>query len=110
MLVHDNSDILLRARACPMSAQVDQDQTCTVHGSVSRSFMTNEVVIKLDDGSELWLDRKDLLGYSHPTGSVRYEPFGKFFAIVAGLFILAIGGWLLIGAPRPYPRPDTTRR
>lgn len=110
MLVHDSADILLRAPACPLSATVDEYHTCRVHGSVSRSFMTSEVEVTLDDKSVLWIDRKDLVGYSHPTGSVRYEPFGKFFAVVVGLFILAVGGWLLMGAPRPHPRRDSTRR
>lgn len=101
MQVHENSTILLRAPACPLSAEVSEDHTCRVRGSVSRSFMSNEVVITLDDNSSLWIDPKDLLGYSHPDDSVRYAPFGKVGAMLVGLFILRVGGWLLAGAPRP---------
>lgn len=101
MQVHENSTILLRAPACPLSAEVSEDHTCRVHGSVSRSFTSSEVIITLDDNSSLWIDRKDLLGYSHPDGSVRYTPFGKVGALLVGLVILVVGGWLLAGAPRP---------
>lgn len=100
MLVYENSTILLRSPACPLSIEMSEGGTCRVHGSVSRSFMTSEVVITLDDKSTLWIDRKDLLGYSHPEGGVRYEPFGKAGAMMVGFFILLVGGWLLAGAPR----------
>jgi hypothetical protein len=101
MLVHDNSTILLRSRACPLSAEVDDNHLCRVHGSVSRSFTTSEVVITLDDKSSLWINPKDLVGYSHPDNSVRYEPFGKVGAMCVALFILLVGAWMLAGAPRP---------
>jgi hypothetical protein len=99
MLVHDDADILLRAPACPLAATIDRYHSCRVHGSVSRSFTTNEVEITLADKSVLWIDPKDLLGYSQPTDSVHYEPFGKYFVLGVGLLILAVGGWLLVGAP-----------
>ncbi len=101
MVIHEDSTILLRSAACPRFAEVDENHTCRVHGSVSRSFTTSEVVITLDDKSSLWIDRKDLVGYSHPDGSVRYEPFGKGGAMFIGILILLAGGWLLSGAPRP---------
>ena len=101
MLVHDNSTILLRSPACPLSAEVDDNHLCRVHGSVSRSFTTSEVVITLDDKSSLWVNPKDLAGYSHPDNSVRYEPFGKVGTVCAALFILLVGAWMLAGAPRP---------
>lgn len=101
MLVYDDADITLRARVCPLAGQAVAGEYCRVHGSVSRTLLTEEVEIMLANGSRLLIHEDDMLGFGHPGTSVRYEPFGKFFALVAGLAIILLGWWLSIGAPRP---------
>jgi hypothetical protein len=90
MMVHDNAHIFLSTQACPVPPK--KEGFCEVTGSLTRSFLTEEVEITLADGSLLLVPSDSLQGYATSGADpVRYLPFGKFLSGVIGMLILLAG-------------------
>lgn len=99
MQVKDDAQIILSKYACPLNVMREANGSCVVTGSLSRNFIFGEVEITLADKSMLLVRQQDVLGYSAPTDSTRYEPFGKYGALLIGLLIIGIGFSIAVVLP-----------
>ena len=87
MMVRSNTTVILSAKACPVP--LTEDAQCLITGSVSNSFLSEDVEIRLLDGSVMLVPQTQVLAqFRKSDEKVSYEPFGSLVAFLIGILII----------------------
>ncbi|MDC4147559.1 hypothetical protein [Acinetobacter baumannii] len=63
-----NVTVLLKDDYCSVS-EIVQQTGCKIHGQKRNDLFTNDIIIKADNGSEIYVNKNIISGYIHESDS-----------------------------------------